>query len=72
VAHREADRERTHVVVETNNIAGAAASRAELPPDFRRPRSAFVREIIETLLLTFFIFWLVNGWSAATASTATA
>ena len=35
--------------------------RAETPADFRRPRSAFVREIIETLLLTFFIFWLVNG-----------
>src|SRR5690606_18760557 len=27
----------------------------------RRPKSAFVREIIETLLLTFFIFWIVNS-----------
>ena len=27
----------------------------------RRPASAFVREIIETLLLTFFIFWVVNS-----------
>lgn len=31
------------------------------PPAFRRPTSAFVREIIETLLLTFFIFWVVNS-----------
>ena len=37
--------------------------RAEPPPpaEFRRPASALFREIIETLLLTFFIFWLVNG-----------
>ena len=27
----------------------------------RRPTSAFVREILETLLLTFFIFWIVNS-----------
>jgi signal peptidase I len=27
----------------------------------RQPASIFVREIIETLLLTFFIFWLVNS-----------
>jgi signal peptidase I len=27
----------------------------------RRPTSAFIREIIETLLLTFFIFWIVNS-----------
>ncbi|HRQ15306.1 MAG TPA: signal peptidase I, partial [Promineifilum sp.] len=27
----------------------------------RRPTSAFIREIIETLLLTFFIFWVVNS-----------
>ncbi len=31
------------------------------PPAFRRPTSALVREIIETLLLTFFIFWVVNS-----------
>ena len=31
------------------------------PAEFRRPASALFREIIETLLLTFFIFWLVNG-----------
>ena len=38
-------------------------ARPEPPPPaaFRRPTSAFVREIIETLLLTFFIFWIVNG-----------
>jgi len=29
------------------------------PP--RRPTSALIREIVETLLLTFFIFWIVNG-----------
>lgn len=28
---------------------------------FRQPRRVFVREIIETLLLTMFIFWLVNS-----------
>lgn len=28
---------------------------------FRQPTEVVVREIIETLLLTFFIFWLVNG-----------
>ncbi len=27
----------------------------------RRPPSAFFRELLETLLLTFFIFWIVNG-----------
>jgi len=27
----------------------------------RRPTSAVIREIIETLLLTFFIFWIVNS-----------
>ncbi len=27
----------------------------------RQPTSVMVREIIETLLLTFFVFWLVNG-----------
>lgn len=27
----------------------------------RQPTSVFVREIIETLLLTFFIFWIVNS-----------
>ncbi len=31
------------------------------PAPQRRPTSAFLREIIETLLLTFFIFWLVNS-----------
>lgn len=27
----------------------------------RRPTSAVIREIVETLLLTFFIFWIVNS-----------
>jgi signal peptidase I len=31
------------------------------PAAQRRPTSAFIREIVETLLLTFFIFWIVNG-----------
>jgi signal peptidase I len=31
------------------------------PPANRRPASVLIREIIETLLLTFFIFWIVNG-----------
>lgn len=30
-------------------------------PEIRQPAELVVREIIETLLLTFFIFWLVNG-----------
>jgi signal peptidase I len=29
--------------------------------EHRRPPSAFLRELLETLLLTFFIFWIVNG-----------
>ncbi len=29
--------------------------------EYRQPTEVVVREIIETLLLTFFIFWLVNG-----------
>ncbi|MCA9933529.1 MAG: signal peptidase I [Ardenticatenaceae bacterium] len=34
-----------------------------LPEDmeFRQPTEVVLREIIETFLLTFFIFWLVNG-----------
>lgn len=38
-----------------------AVTDADAPVDYRRPTSAFVREIIETLLLTFFIFWIVNS-----------
>ncbi|MCB8943773.1 MAG: signal peptidase I [Ardenticatenaceae bacterium] len=42
---------------------------AEMPPaggeeeeqSYQQPTELVVREIIETLLLTFFIFWLVNG-----------
>lgn len=41
-------------------IAHAETPAAE-PVAQRRPASAFLREIIETLLLTFFIFWIVNG-----------
>lgn len=29
--------------------------------DHRQPGEVVIREIVETLLLTFFIFWLVNG-----------
>ena len=29
--------------------------------ELRQPTETIVREIIETLLLTFFIFWLVNS-----------
>jgi len=29
--------------------------------EFRQPPEVFIREIIETLLLTFFIFWLVHS-----------
>lgn len=31
------------------------------PSEYRQPTEVVVREIIETLLLTFFIFWMVNG-----------
>lgn len=34
---------------------------APVETDFRQPTEVMVREIIETLLLTFFIFWLVNS-----------
>lgn len=34
---------------------------APAPPDIRQPAAVVVREIIETLLLTFFIFWIVNA-----------
>ena len=33
---------------------------AEEPQQHKQPREALIREIIETLLLTVFIFWLVN------------
>lgn len=39
-------------------------SAADTQPEFipqNPPASVFIREIIETLLLTFFIFWLVNS-----------
>jgi signal peptidase I len=31
-------------------------------PENRQPTEVIVREIIETLLLTFFIFWLINSF----------
>lgn len=31
------------------------------PSEYRQPTEVVIREIIETLLLTFFIFWIVNG-----------
>ena len=34
---------------------------APAKPELRQPTELVVREIIETLLLTFFIFWLVNS-----------
>jgi signal peptidase I len=42
--------------------APLTAPRTTPPPTVQRqPASVFVREIIETLLLTFFIFWMVNA-----------
>jgi signal peptidase I len=47
-----------------------AESSSQIPPtttdarpdgELRQPTEAIVREIVETLLLTFFIFWLVNS-----------
>lgn len=34
---------------------------APAKPEVRQPTELVIREIIETLLLTFFIFWLVNS-----------
>lgn len=42
----------------TTHIATEIATPATSP---RRPASSVIREIIETLLLTFFIFWIVNS-----------
>ncbi|MCI0394463.1 MAG: signal peptidase I [Chloroflexi bacterium] len=36
-------------------------SETELVPEQRQPAELFAREIIETLLLTLFIFWIVNS-----------
>jgi signal peptidase I len=41
--------------------AAAPSPDTQPPAAQRQPASIFVREIIETLLLTFFIFWLVNS-----------
>ena len=52
------------VVEQTTSSASEPAGRAEppiAPVAYRRPTSAFVREVIETLLLTFFIFCIVNS-----------
>lgn len=51
-------------VVETTSTSASDTLQQEQyagPAPQRRPTSAFLREIIETLLLTFFIFWLVNS-----------
>ena len=42
----------------------AVPTRDVEPPaqnEFRQPTEVFVREIVETLLLTFFIFWIVHS-----------
>ncbi len=44
----------------TRDTARSPETNLEPAPN-RQPTSIFVREIIETLLLTFFIFWIVNG-----------
>jgi len=41
--------------------APTAPSPAEPVEKQRQPTSIFIREIVETLLLTLFIFWLVNS-----------
>lgn len=48
-------------LAESQNKSGLAEN--ELPPREERsqPTEVIVREIIETLLLTFFIFWMVNS-----------
>ncbi len=38
-----------------------AASEQKSNNEYRQPPEIFVREIVETLLLTFFIFWLVHS-----------
>lgn len=44
-----------------SNQAGNTADQAMPIQDYRQSTEVVVREIVETLLLTFFIFWLVNG-----------
>lgn len=44
------------VVEQTTRSQAEMLPEAATPPANNRPTSAFVREIIETLLLTFFIF----------------
>jgi signal peptidase I len=44
-----------------SQLISASVEQAPRREEFRQPAEVVVREIIETLLLTFFIFWLVNG-----------
>ena len=37
-----------------------AKAQAKEPQVQRQPREVLIREIVETLLLTLFIFWMVN------------
>lgn len=48
-------------VVESERPMPAGLSRAPADVEGHQSNEAVVREIIETLLLTFFIFWLVNS-----------
>ena len=48
---RTADNPPTTIIVENNRE----------PVEHRQPTSVLVREVLETLLLTFFIFWLVHS-----------
>ncbi len=41
-------------------IEAPAQSPQEQQPAFKQPKEVLVREIVETLLLTLFIFWIVN------------
>ncbi len=45
----------------TSPIPAATSADKDPQPEFRQPTEVFVREIVETLLLTFFIFWIVHS-----------
>jgi signal peptidase I len=48
-------------IIESGPQAPSSALDSLAPVEARQPTEAVLREIIETLLLTFFIFWLVNS-----------
>lgn len=48
-------------LAESHSHKSSQDSERCVEPDNNQPTEVVLREIVETLLLTFFIFWLVNG-----------